>query len=79
MSDRYDIGDESGDFESGSVTHEVLSGPDLTREWRWFPDSGHAYRWSESGDRWVYVGYADDEDSAEHLAQQDMYYSHSRR
>jgi hypothetical protein len=74
-----EIDEEDGDYESSSVTHEVLNGPDLTREVRWFRDSRHAYRWSESGNRWVYLGSARSMNYAEYLAGEDMYTTHSRR
>lgn len=72
------IEDEDGDFKSSSVTHTMLIGDDLVREVRWFPRSGIAYRWSESGDRWVHLGEARSLAYAKSLAQKDMYHRHTR-
>jgi hypothetical protein len=63
-----DIDDEDDNFRSTSVKHSLLTGGALVREVRWFSESGRAYRWSESGDRWVYLGRADGLNDAKHLA-----------
>ena len=68
-----DIDDEDGDYESDSITHEVATGPDLTRVVRWFPRSQNAYRWSESADQWIYLGECRSLEYAKYLAAQDMY------
>lgn len=73
------IESERGRYESTSVRHSVSNGPDMVREVRWYRDSRHAYRWSKSGNRWIYLGSAHDLGNARYLASQDMYVTHSRR
>ncbi len=74
----HDYDEEEDDYEGGSATREVLAGDDLVREVRWFSSNGHAYRWSESGDRWIYLGWAHSLEYAELLAERDMAHSHRR-
>jgi len=72
-----DIDDESGRYESSSVTHEHLLKGDLVREVRWYRDNGNAYWWSERAGRWIYLGETTSIDGAESRAQADMYNLHS--
>ncbi|MCK1299638.1 MULTISPECIES: hypothetical protein [unclassified Bradyrhizobium] len=67
-----DIDEEDGDFESTSLTYEVANGPDLIREVRWFSSSHNAYRWSESGDRWIFLDECRSLNYAVYLAEKDI-------
>jgi hypothetical protein len=73
------IEDEESHYRSTSVRHEALDRGDLVREVRWFSRSSNAYRWSKSGDRWVYLGKVGNLDLAKNLAAKDMYQTHRRR